>query len=864
MKFSTYQFLTESFKLILENEGKNIRRAEKYIETAFSSLIGKKAPDGTDITPRYITQQIRNEIPNSRIQGCKFLLGTARIYHDAFYEDREHFQEIAQELNEYLKIIGTAHANEYDFNLNGDAFKDIKGRFEGVRQQNLAADKAEIENTNYKRNTRYEIVKIEDFKQSSQYGKYTSWCVTHDKLMLNNYTHGGSGIFYFCLRDDYQTIAKEKGENCPLDEYGKSMIAVSVNADGSLNTCTCRWNHDNGGNDSIMDTKQISELLGVNFYDTFIPRKFTEVLKKYEKYKVEQLDDFAKENNLKQYKINGLALNDIVFAYIKNDGVGKAYTFDRNFVYVYFKLSKDDKYETSYFRSENTDIVYNAKTDSFTNLNFQPLKGKQQLALLNGFILTKNIDAFTRKFNAVKVKSLGETSFRTGKSVYYYLVFSDDESKILEKYKVLDNKEGKDIAIGKVDIARSTEYDTKYLELYSLNGDKLNEDNVFDVWLGLSSRERVKDDVFSKKKNLIKTIYNAFKKQYQYFSKDKIISIDDIEQHYAISPEYIIVSRPILKFNYIVKYNRSFKDPKSNDAYDMDGNALVGVNLFIANNCNAITRPDAFAKKFNLIKLSYSNGPTEYYYAQSNEDTPVLKFKSRGSKIVSIDGNIEYDQNGNQLNQNNQNILPFDKTLISQYQVGQQFEVLFNKKRKTKWIVINKNDDGSIIVMPAHALGKAVFDKDKKTNWKDSDIRKYLNSNQFLQMFQPEFIDSIVEYDIQTNSDRTKDKFWLLSTNEVAYKPTSRQTGYDLDLTADKSKKFEYFEEKNYSKRCIPSSEKSKSYVIWLLRNSAKKKLSGREVICAINAYGKPSEASEYSSFEGYIVPACALQAKTK
>ena len=51
--------------------------------------------------------------------------------------------------------------------------------------------------------------------------------------------------------------------------------------------------------------------------------------------------------------------------------------------------------------------------------------------------------------------------------------------KILEKYKVLDNKEGKDIAIGKVDIARSAEYDTKYLELYSLNGDKLNEDNVF-------------------------------------------------------------------------------------------------------------------------------------------------------------------------------------------------------------------------------------------------------------------------------------------------------------------------------------------------------------------------------------------------
>ena len=49
------------------------------------------------------------------------------------------------------------------------------------------------------------------------------------------------------------------------------MIAVSVNEDGSLNTCTCRWNHSNGGNDNIMTTQQISQLLGVNFYQTFLP-----------------------------------------------------------------------------------------------------------------------------------------------------------------------------------------------------------------------------------------------------------------------------------------------------------------------------------------------------------------------------------------------------------------------------------------------------------------------------------------------------------------------------------------------------------------------------------------------------------------
>lgn len=61
------------------------------------------------------------------------------------------------------------------------------------------------------------------------------------------------------------------GENAPLDEYGLSMVAVCVDKDGDLRTCTCRWNHSNGGNDNIMDTKQISQLVGRNFYDVFKP-----------------------------------------------------------------------------------------------------------------------------------------------------------------------------------------------------------------------------------------------------------------------------------------------------------------------------------------------------------------------------------------------------------------------------------------------------------------------------------------------------------------------------------------------------------------------------------------------------------------
>lgn len=51
---------------------------------------------------------------------------------------------------------------------------------------------------------------------------------------------------------------------------------MSVNANGSLNTCTCRWNHDNGGGDGMMNTEEISRLIGMNFYNVFHAPKLPE------------------------------------------------------------------------------------------------------------------------------------------------------------------------------------------------------------------------------------------------------------------------------------------------------------------------------------------------------------------------------------------------------------------------------------------------------------------------------------------------------------------------------------------------------------------------------------------------------------
>jgi len=282
-------------RLVCEDvEGKNINKAEDYIKQNHPEVIGQKLQNGTVITPRILTQEIRNSFKNVRgpqvtnpntgktKDTCKFLLGVTRIYFEDLKEDQANFQRKCQQLDSYLGIIVSAHADEYDQNLNGLGFDELKTRFESAAKQSITKDKEEVSKETYTKNDEYEIIPIDSFEEASKYGQYTSWCVTHYEDMYSNYTHGGLGRFYFCLKRGFEDVKREKGEGSPLDEYGKSMFAISVNDDGSLNTCTCRWNHDFGGNDNLMNTKEISEFFGVNFYETFKPRSVDEIWAAYQ------------------------------------------------------------------------------------------------------------------------------------------------------------------------------------------------------------------------------------------------------------------------------------------------------------------------------------------------------------------------------------------------------------------------------------------------------------------------------------------------------------------------------------------------------------------------------------------------------
>ena len=127
--------------------------------------------------------------------------------------------------------------------------------------------------------------------------------MTHSKEAFDNYTSNGICVFYFCLKDGFESIPEKIGENCPLDEYGLSMIAVCVYENGECKTVTCRWNHDNGGNDNVMSTDELLRLLGVNFYEVFKPSTLF-------KEKLEKALSLAKKGDLSGFDYIGDFEND--------------------------------------------------------------------------------------------------------------------------------------------------------------------------------------------------------------------------------------------------------------------------------------------------------------------------------------------------------------------------------------------------------------------------------------------------------------------------------------------------------------------------------------------------------------------------
>ena len=255
-------------------ETKRMKSAKEYII--------ENCPDVNDKDEALkLIGKIKSVIPNCKLQKCKFLLGVCRLLFEdtskrfattisGIYKIRLNAYQVDM-LDKTLKFVADeSHVNEYNEDLNGLTYDELIRRFKTIKIADLARLKKELSEKKFsKRNPKYTIIPIKTFNEAKHFADYTTWCVTSSEKMFQHYTDDNKGMFYFCLTDDFKNIEKPESPSTIYDEYGLSMIAVSVDRNGNPNTITTRYNHEHGGTDMSMTPQQISDLLGASFFDLF-------------------------------------------------------------------------------------------------------------------------------------------------------------------------------------------------------------------------------------------------------------------------------------------------------------------------------------------------------------------------------------------------------------------------------------------------------------------------------------------------------------------------------------------------------------------------------------------------------------------
>ena len=389
----------EKCYLITENaKNNNMKPARKYLEE-------KLGWDNEQIMDFF--GKMKHDIPNVRMNNCKYFLGVTRMIMEKQLTNGENIMK----LNDILKYINNNESlnTSFDRNLNGLTFEKLSEQTSEGMEQAYKSERERLYSTDFgERNTSYRIVKINSFKEASEYGKYTPWCVTHEIEAFNDYTNNGICVFYFCLKNGFENVKEKIGENCPLDEYGLSMIAVCVDENGKCKTVTCRWNHDNGGNDNIMSTDELSILLGVNFYEVFKPSTVF-------KEKLEKALSLAKKGDLSGF--------DDIYSFNKNGIVKVELNNKYNLIDVNGKLVSQKWFDDiGNFKNGFALVELNDKWN-FIDVNGKLVSQKwfdDVLEFKNDFAIVE----LNYKWNFIDIygKLVSQKWFDSFDEVYYYLM----------------------------------------------------------------------------------------------------------------------------------------------------------------------------------------------------------------------------------------------------------------------------------------------------------------------------------------------------------------------------------------------------------------------------------------------------------
>ncbi len=262
--------MCEIVKDVIHNlltEDKEYRGLKKARNAAKLYAGAKTYQDAMDVI-----NSVRNDIPYSRAFDCKFIAGIIRL----IYKDGVESNQFGT-LNDIIEAIvkSPKSSEHYNSDLNSLTYKALLSQLKPIMDDIVEKERKSIDGMTFQDNG-YTIVHIPNYLEAQPYSRWNKWCINYYEPTFLNYVGHGETLYY-CLKNGYQQIKKEKGYNHPKDEYGLSMIAVAVTPSGRMVFSTTRWNDTGIGNKSFTP-KELSQVVGKNFYDTFVPIQVLEPL----------------------------------------------------------------------------------------------------------------------------------------------------------------------------------------------------------------------------------------------------------------------------------------------------------------------------------------------------------------------------------------------------------------------------------------------------------------------------------------------------------------------------------------------------------------------------------------------------------
>lgn len=270
----------------MSQETKSITAARKLVMERLGYTHGQ--------ADHFVRVLLRNDLSILRRKdAAKFILGSTRMFLDGQLDNALAFNE----LNTAIRFVADHRIHDYDRDMNGLSCDEFIRQQSPLIVEDIERMKKRINAQKYVRNYDYEILKVESFEDCKKFEDYTSWCISHLKSMYDNYSLGGMNQFYILLKKGYKDVPKVKGPGYPNDSYGLSMITLSINVKGNLNTCTMRWDHDVTIDcDHTLTEEQLSRLVGANFYEIFKPSDKGKELKKL-------IENFQRQNGVLETQI---------------------------------------------------------------------------------------------------------------------------------------------------------------------------------------------------------------------------------------------------------------------------------------------------------------------------------------------------------------------------------------------------------------------------------------------------------------------------------------------------------------------------------------------------------------------------------